>query len=230
MTPRSLDLGAHDPPTKIIGRKQDTYVHVLCPKCRLGAFYDQTVVVDNGFLALGDPRQTVFVSGRNVDIANISTTDMLLTTFSAEHIFPEYELARSWYVPSESSITVTNMSQSWVDKARKEIDSYRDLPAGWDDYDSPSVNPGALSVALQVLDDPGMRDFPRPMISPSSDGGVVFEWRKGENDLTIEFLDLTDVQVSYNFSGVASWSGPLTEMPAEQSFVFSQLLPDTASI
>jgi hypothetical protein len=197
--------------------------------CKLDVFDAQSTFVDKWFPAPGDQRFKMFLSGRNSDIGNTTTTAMTVTNISAE-TFPEFEVTWDWCVPSESSVTVTNMPQTWVDRAKKEIRSYRDLQAGWDDYGSPSVNPGAMRIALQLLDDPGMRDFPRPMISPSQDGGVVFEWRKGTNDLTIEFFDLTDVHVSYHFSDGSSWSGPLTQMPQEQSFVFSQLLPDTAPV
>ena len=73
----------------------------------------------------------------------------------------------------------------WFFDAAKDIACLMALNADWDSYGGEAIDLTTAAAALRVLIEIGEPDLPRPSIFPESAGGVVFEFRHANAELTL---------------------------------------------
>lgn len=87
-------------------------------------------------------------------------------------------------------IRFENVADDSLQHALREIARLGDLTPGWNSYRADSIKAPVRERARQFL----MRlraertDIPMPIIGPSPDGGVVFQWREKRHEVEIVFL------------------------------------------
>lgn len=75
----------------------------------------------------------------------------------------------------------------WLLPTLEALGALFELSAGWDGYDSPSVQPPYVESALDVILGVMRDDSPTPSVVPTSRGGVQIEWHTRGVDLEVEF-------------------------------------------
>jgi hypothetical protein len=85
------------------------------------------------------------------------------------------------------------------------------LPANWDGFGAPPIDPRIAHRALGVLDRVMSASTPAPSVVPTSRGAVQFEWHTRGIDLEVEFL--SDKQFRASFEDLrtgAQWDAELS--------------------
>lgn len=126
--------------------------------------------------------------------------------------------------PSNAELTGVH-KQTWTDQdldsAKLQIKEMEILDCNWDSYGSPPISQDAIAAALEAITDWNLP--PRPMISPSPEGGVVFEWRTPTGDFTLEIIDRANVETIYHLPNCQAWAGRSQDMPLDIWQVFEKL-------
>lgn len=60
------------------------------------------------------------------------------------------------------------------------------LQAGWNSYDAQPLNANAVRRFVGILPDILREDTPEPIVMPTHDGGIQFEWHTGGIDLEVK--------------------------------------------
>jgi hypothetical protein len=80
------------------------------------------------------------------------------------------------------------------------------LPGGWDGANAIPPTESAVLSVLEVLNEISLDDVPPPHISPSLDGGLLFEWHRDGFELEVWVSSSGDVDVTYEH-GDSAWDG-----------------------
>jgi hypothetical protein len=88
----------------------------------------------------------------------------------------------------------------WLLNALRDLTRLTQLPAGWDGYGAKRVSTKAFERAVQVLANPDLESAPPPLVTATTTGGVVCEWRGGKVELQIE-VNPTGVVDTYIVDG-----------------------------
>ncbi len=77
------------------------------------------------------------------------------------------------------------LATPWEAAVVRRLSELRKLTRGWDGYQAPALNPGAISFAIELLAKVMRSRTPLPQVVPSSVGGVQIEWHEKDVDLEI---------------------------------------------
>jgi hypothetical protein len=81
------------------------------------------------------------------------------------------------------------------------------LQPGWDGANASPPTAEAVLAVIDVLNEISLDVVPLPHVSPSIDGGLLFEW--DENGYELEIWIAPDGQVTVTYEhGQSSWDGP----------------------
>jgi hypothetical protein len=84
---------------------------------------------------------------------------------------------------------------TWLIKARDDIAQLKSLPNNWDSYGSPSIPTRLFENAKNFLCNLEFENISPPRVVPVSGGGLQFEWKYGNRELEVEFVE--DIFVGY---------------------------------
>lgn len=101
------------------------------------------------------------------------------------------------------SVKPTGEMPVWLPPTLSGLQELAALPAGWDSYGAPPIDPECLIKAVQVLVEAMEPDTPAPSVVPTSRGGVQFEWHTGGVDFEIEVEPTCLVSAYYRTAGGA---------------------------
>ncbi len=115
--------------------------------------------------------------------------------------------------------------QAWHDDerygAQLQIKDMASLDSNWDSHGAPPISEQAISTAVELAT---WAEFPlAPMISPTPESGIAFEWRSSKGDLTLEITNDGELEVIYHLRDEDSWAGPVQEAPLELWQIFQAL-------
>lgn len=111
----------------------------------------------------------------------------------------------------------------WAHLTEMKIKDFGYLITGWDSYGAPEVTSTAIATAVHMVDQ--LKNLPwHPFVGPTSDGGVQFEWVRGESYLSYEVLPGGAIEVAYAHPDGREWLGPLGEEPDDLQSVYVALL------
>lgn len=83
---------------------------------------------------------------------------------------------------------------AWQTAMKERIQGFRQLPVGWDGYDTDAANATAEFWAVEALDIIVKRNFIRPVrILPSVEGGIGMTFHEGDKSATIEFYNSGEI-------------------------------------
>ena len=119
------------------------------------------------------------------------------------------------------SVEGTGKVPVWLLPALSGLQELASLPAGWDSYGAPPIDPGCVIKAVHVLMEAMEPDTPAPSVVPTSRGGVQFEWHIGGIDFEIEIEPTYLVSAYYRAAGgaVEKEIPPTTEIHSLKSLV-----------
>jgi hypothetical protein len=84
---------------------------------------------------------------------------------------------------------------NWLEGVLRQLEAIRELPKGWDSHGGDAVR-GDIVAAAQTLARSLARypQVPRPLVCPTSAGGVQFEWEADGAYLEIHFEGPTEAE------------------------------------
>lgn len=86
-------------------------------------------------------------------------------------------------------LSMGHASPSWLVDVLDRLLAFAELQPGWDSYGAPSIATEAIDLAtrfLQLLAD-ALPRLPRPMVVPTTHGGVQLEWNAANRAVGLEF-------------------------------------------
>jgi len=86
-------------------------------------------------------------------------------------------------------IQLVSPAAAWLRHAISEVEVLTGLSRGWDSYGAVPVSAAAATKAVAFLVDNAFASLPKPSVVPLSQGGIQFEWHRGDIDLEIAFCD-----------------------------------------
>lgn len=92
----------------------------------------------------------------------------------------------------------------------QRINQVLTLAPGWDGGHACPVAFDAVTAAVEVLNEIQVEALPVPDVSPSIDGGLLFEWRRNGFELEVWCGPDGSVNVTYDHAG-NSWEGDWDE-------------------
>lgn len=112
----------------------------------------------------------------------------------------------------------------WAYQARLRIKEFSYLTVDWDSYGAPDVGSQAISRAIEFV--PRFSTLPlRPLIAPTPEGGVQFEWSTADNaQLLLEVEHDGRIELFYVLPSGAEWCGPLGAEPDDLRTVYVEVL------
>lgn len=115
----------------------------------------------------------------------------------------------------------TGQMPGWLLPTLSGLQALAALPAGWDSYAAPPIDPGCVIRAVQVLVEAMEHDTPAPSVVPTSQGGIQFEWHTGGVDFEIEVEPSNLVSAYYRAASgaVEKEVPPTTEIRRIKSLV-----------
>lgn len=117
-----------------------------------------------------------------------------------------------------------NEEPVWLMPTVQAMGELLSLPENWDSYGAHSINPAAVTFALQLLSETMRTDTPAPAVVPTSRGGVQLEWHTRGIDLEIEIQSPGRIYVSYeDHQQDTEWEGELTSDLARLGSFMSEL-------
>lgn len=84
---------------------------------------------------------------------------------------------------------------SWMIPTIQGLGALLTLPADWDSYGAPRIDPPFIIAALELAAEALPDGTPPPAVVPTSRGGVQFEWHTRSADLEVEFLSPSRLRV-----------------------------------
>jgi hypothetical protein len=124
---------------------------------------------------------------------------------------------------TSSSPTGRYVTSAWVDPAKAHIREFGWLDADWDSYGGSPISQRAIDQAANLIDI--IDSFPAPDISPTSEGGIAFEWRTAEKYLTLEVTCLGFIEMIYEVGPDQRWAGSVHDSPLDQWCIIQKLFP-----
>jgi len=91
-------------------------------------------------------------------------------------------------------------SPRWIRNLESKLDTFRTLQSNWDSYGAYPIDEGALENAKQFLNSTLFASLDKPLIAPTSSGGVHVEWEGNGKALEFEFISLTELNYYYSDS------------------------------
>ena len=73
-------------------------------------------------------------------------------------------------------------------RLKDEIRAFSDLPPNWDSFGSEPISEQAVQNALIALDKMYARSLFPPRVDPSSDDSIIFEIRRNDRTVLLEFF------------------------------------------
>jgi len=86
-----------------------------------------------------------------------------------------------------SKVTSLFSAASWVLDGLDGIARLAELPANWDGYGSPRIDPRAIAAARRFVTSVAFNSLPMPHIVPVLGGSVGLHWRCGGRELEFTF-------------------------------------------
>lgn len=129
--------------------------------------------------------------------SGILPSDACLSSTSPE-TKQEYEPVRIVYSTTfgdEIAADPDETTATWLIKARDDIARLKSLPNNWDSYGSPSIPTRLFENAKNFLSSLEFENISPPRVVPVSGGGLQFEWKYGNRELEVEFVE--DIFVGY---------------------------------
>lgn len=80
------------------------------------------------------------------------------------------------------------------------------LQPGWDGAKAVPPSPEAIVAVVDILNEIRLDDVPLPHVSPSIDGGLLFEWHRDGFELELWFSSTGEIDVTYEH-GDSAWEG-----------------------
>lgn len=121
-----------------------------------------------------------------LDFMNTHTFDLiskpLVTKSRLSSVLPAFDVS-----------SAVLMDNKWTTELSSRIRRFANLPRNWDSYQAKPISPLAVSRALATLAQlaatisefgASLKDV--PFIAPLSNGGIVFELKNGDRELTLE--------------------------------------------
>ena len=71
----------------------------------------------------------------------------------------------------------------------KRLDELRELPQGWNSYNSYPISEKAIQKVMEACNEHGFHQKGTPKLVPTVGGGVQMEWHEGEVDLEVNFTE-----------------------------------------
>lgn len=110
----------------------------------------------------------------------------------------------------------------WAASTKLRIKDFGTWADNWDSYGAPGVSFRAIQRAVELVDRLAKMDW-RPVVGPTSEGGIEFEWAKGRYRVAIEVLESGDLQIFYYLPDDDEWLGSPADSPRDLSEVFTVL-------
>ena len=108
-------------------------------------------------------------------------------------------------------IEVSGDEPLWLPPVIEEFMALLRLPPNWNSYGAQQIDPKTVQFALEILLATMRPDTPRPILVPTSRGGVQLEWHTRGVDLEVEILEPGRLRVSYEEQrGGTEWEAELT--------------------
>jgi hypothetical protein len=86
-----------------------------------------------------------------------------------------------------SKVTSLFSSAPWVLDALHGIARLAELPANWDGYGSPRIDPRAIAAASRFVASVAFESLPSPHVVPVLGGSIGLHWRCGTRELEFTF-------------------------------------------
>jgi len=102
----------------------------------------------------------------------------------------------------------------WTDSALIQIKELTWLEDDWDAYGATKITQRAIDKAMYLVEE--ISSLPSPTIAPTPDGGVAFEWRNDNKNLTFEVTGSGQVEIIYDVGDEHPWAGSISESPIDQ--------------
>ena len=101
-------------------------------------------------------------------------------------------------IPVPLAVNGPSGRHSWLSQAQARFRDLSLLPRNWDSYDadpgSPECLAAAWALAVRLAAVPSV---PLPLIHLTRDGGVHFEWLRGQRSFSIELADPRTMHLHY---------------------------------
>ena len=110
---------------------------------------------------------------------------------------PEFESPTRRYerwditTPEKTIRDVEIPENPWFEKILEKIIAISELEDNWDTQGAPQINPDCLLAAIKLLVCIAQPDTPEPIVLPTLNGGIQFEWHTPKVELEIEILDIS---------------------------------------
>lgn len=121
--------------------------------------------------------------------------------------FPAMLSARTVHLPTRPFWSRTPL---WPQRILGRLMDLMNLPLGWDTYGAPPVSRQAADRALELLMYAMSEWSPMPDILPGSDGGVLLEWFRQDQELRLDVPPDGAPLLFYRGPG-GEWEGELNE-------------------
>lgn len=108
---------------------------------------------------------------------------------------------------------------AWLPSVLRTVDVLLDLPAGWNSYGAPRIDPHAVEAALRLLLATMQPNTLAPSVVPTVRGGVQLEWHASGVDLEVELTPSGYVSAAYEDDEGQEWEAdPLGDLhPLKQA-------------
>jgi len=77
---------------------------------------------------------------------------------------------------------------TWYEPTLQAAASLMQLPANWDRFGAPRIDPSMVNAVISLLTSVMRDDTPAPAVVPTTKGGIQLEWHTRGIDLEVEFL------------------------------------------
>ena len=75
---------------------------------------------------------------------------------------------------------------NWWSEVKTKLNGFKDLEENWDSYGASPIEEELIEKAFNLLLLSQLGNIPKPFVFPRKDGGVNFEWHKGDKFLSLE--------------------------------------------
>jgi len=108
---------------------------------------------------------------------------------------------------------------AWLPPTVHAVDVLLGLPAGWNSYGAPRIDPHAVEAALRLLLATMQPDTLPPSVVPTVRGGVQLEWHASGVDLEVDVTPSGHVSAAYEDDEGQEWEAdPLGDVhPLKQA-------------
>ena len=101
----------------------------------------------------------------------------------AERHAVAYEPKRT---PHSAAVEGAGNEPAWIEPTVLRLAELLGLPEGWDSYRAKAIQGRVVSAALHLLESAALPYIPAPIVVPTADGGIQFEWHDLGLDIELE--------------------------------------------